>query len=711
MREKGKSKMGYQTFEEHQEYRLTLIEGAMDDMIRRTATVSDPYIQAMMSVIKKGGEIFRELIDSPPDNAEDLAVTSVKKYIEKCRMTMIHDMSFAINALKELMIESEEENHKYIIAYREFLQSVENCFANSQRKQGNIDHLKSIFTVSYDVTKGKPRMFTLYSEPFEYQRKKILVIDGDCKETGNEKNSIPVLCSVLMPSDQDAWDVCRYLPMLTHEASHNFRYVPSRADRNKSAVQFIIERFCRLVLRDLFSMIPESGYSICYARDLRSFSKALTEHMYEKFCKNKSDIIENGRLDHLSSAIYSYFIQDTALNPDVKMAFSTTSSPRDIICESVRDLLQVSGIFFSVEYGPFCKKTGDVINDIMCHKEHPVRVDEIKRAINELTGIILDRFRSEVLRHYKQTTQESDNRRTYAYWNEIIGAAAISREKLDAVICKYEDDNGDDLPFFEYVTDILYRINTNICNIYYLCRIYHREIPGNEKQDWFGKEVYGILTKVVSETMTTDGYSADRIRMTSEKMHSILIKLGLFNGDMQPDVFLSYFDELFHNWESGFVIGVLEEIIKVYREIFADLGMCAAFGFTEDGYKYYMEKNAILRPEGIAREIMLDRIDTVCRILRSDNTSEGDDDKYYKDVYEEYMTKEKSLWVKQTQMMEIVSDIRAYYNNRFDDVHERKRIGDEFASYYNMKYEERKNLYNKQQNADSIRFLTEDVDE
>lgn len=164
--------MEYQTFEEHQKYRLTLIERAMNDMLRQTDTVSDPYIHAMMYVIKKGWEGFRKLIDSPPKKTEGLAVTSVEKYIEKCRRTMIHDMSFAINALKDLMSESEEENHKYIIAYREFLQSVENRFASYQRKQDNIDHLGSLFTVSYDLTKGKPRMFTLYSEPFEYQRKK-----------------------------------------------------------------------------------------------------------------------------------------------------------------------------------------------------------------------------------------------------------------------------------------------------------------------------------------------------------------------------------------------------------------------------------------------------------------------------------------------------------------------------------------------------------
>lgn len=458
-------------------------------------------------------------------------------------------------------------------------------------------------------------------------------------------------------------------------------------------------------------MIPESGYSICYARDLKTFSKALTKHLYEKFCRSKSDIIENGRLDHLSSAIYSYFIQSTTLNPDVEMAFSTTSSPRDIICEAVRDLLQVSGIYFSVKCGSFCEETRNVLNDIICHKEHLVIADETKRAVNELIVIVLERIRSDALRYYEETTQEGDNRRTYAYWNEIIAATADSREKLDTVICKYENDNKDDLSFFEYVTDLLYRINTDISNIYYLFRVYHREIPGNEEQDCFGKDVYGILIKVVSETMKTKGYSVDRIRMTSKKMHGILIKLGLFNGDMHPDVFLSYFNELFHKWESDVVIGVLEEIIKVYREIFADLGMCAAFGFTENGYRYYMEKNAILRPEGIAREIMLDRIDTVCRILSAENTSEGDDDECYKDVYEQYMTKEKSLWVKQVQMMKIVSDIREYYNNRCDDEHERKRIGDDFTIYYSMKYEERKTLYNKRQNWDPIGFLTGNDDE
>lgn len=531
---------------------------------------------------------------------------------------------------------------------------------------------------------------------------------GD-KEPIGDNICTPILCSVLMPSDQDAWDVCRYLPMLTHEASHNFRYVPSRADRNRAAVRFIIERFCIQILRDIFSMIPESRFSIWYDRDLKFFSEALTEHLYEKFCRNKADIIENGRLDYLPSAIYSCFIHGSTLKLDGEMAFSTTAGPRDIICEAVRDLLQVSGIYFSSEYSSFCEKTRKTISHIICCKNKPIMVDETNEAVIELTGIVLERIRKEAMNHYVKTTKNNDSRRTYAYWNKIVGAAIESREKLDAIICDYAEINKDDRSYFEYLVELLYQINTDVNNIRYVSHLYQNVIPGNEEKNDFGKEVYGVLTRIVSETMCIKGYSMDRIRMTSKKMHAILIKLGLFNGDMQPDVFLSYFNELFNHWKSVEVIGALKEIIKGYREIFADLGMCAAFGFTEDGYRYYMEKNATLRPERIASEIMLERIETVCRILNSENTSKGDDDKYYRDVYEEYLKHEKSLWVKQVKMMKTVLDIGKYYNTRCDDEHVRKRIGNDFMHYYSMKYEERKTLYNNRKDMDPIEFLIGDT--
>lgn len=121
------------------------------------------------------------------------------------------------------------------------------------------------------------------------------------------------LCAVFVPTDESLDDVYKYLPMLTHEVSHNFKYSET-SDRNRFIVKYMLDKTSDHLIRRLMMQAADGKCDMFIGRTMRILVKALAAALGQELEKVEPEYIEKGHLDCLPSLFYS--ILKAPVEPD-----------------------------------------------------------------------------------------------------------------------------------------------------------------------------------------------------------------------------------------------------------------------------------------------------------------------------------------------------------------------------------------------------------
>lgn len=208
--------------------------------------------------------------------ADDILDNATKKNV--CRK-LIESTNRGIYALWDEIDGTRNYIHvycKYLPAYKEYLQSVCNAFRDEQT-QHNLSAPSLIFTFALELLSNKVHMDSLFTQIYETK------IDSPRA----------FLCTVFMPTDESVDDVFKYLPMLTHEVSHNFKYSET-ADRNNFIIKYMLERMSNHIIRRLMMQVADGKCDMFIGRAENILTEALSEALKKELVRVEPEYIEKG---------------------------------------------------------------------------------------------------------------------------------------------------------------------------------------------------------------------------------------------------------------------------------------------------------------------------------------------------------------------------------------------------------------------------------
>lgn len=667
-----------------------------------------------ITVVFQGVQYYLDVLASLSDDKE-------KKLICHKLVASLNISVYAILSEKNISCNHDTQNDRnseWLCVYREYLQSLYNAFrheyADSSKKFG------IVYSLGVNLMQAETKMNVLFSEEYI----------SDVPFT-NKNN---VFCSVFIPTDSNIDNIYTYLPKLTHEVSHGFKYSETE-DRNKFVLGYLLDALCRKMIRELFFQVSGNQYSRFIGDGEDKLAKAIKDVLWDEITEGYPELLEYGHLDEIPSAILSIFFVDSEDVEELHGFFKESVTKYDVVRQSFINLTKVSsmewylsGLTDEIIYSD-TQKILSMISDIFVYedmdkirekykdiefedsnllnianylitnrnglKEPFVTLEALSFAFDELILDIVYKLRCEII-----------ERKDIYVETACLDRMLYSLSNLNN---KFERDYNDCIEMImennqqaaRQVADEVMTIRTNVEKLNY---IFH--LPGEIiiKHTVYEKNLAEKIYRKVKECINFEQSSKTNIVYSTREIHNNLIRLGFLKEEHSADQFVSNYMKIFNNWNKERVYAFLNQTLNVYREIFADLSMCAIFNLNSKGYfRYITQQFRYTRSsvESISRNQARERIWTVMCVLENDGNgcqfaeeiqdreefwnpswdnifwgfkernisslNSLEDKKHYIDVYKDRI-KHKS-WVKKFSNDATIKLIGEYYNtNSMDEI-------------------------------------------
>ena len=536
------------------------------------------------------------------------------------------------------------DDSRYMIAYREYLQTVSNLFRKSQ-----VDEVgsKLIFSCSMDLMGENAKM----DQPFS------IICDSQVNEVAHR------LCAVFLCLDRNKNinDAFAYLPMLTHEVSHNFKYI-ERSIRNKDVTDFLLNSVSNMIIRQLFAQVSDNHYDILLNKVVDILTKPVEDAILYEIKQLAPDYIINGKLDILPSLVFSvlnssvqdsdnlnaYYHKDVSEYEILKKSFTCLAKMSDLEWyfpvngnseyEKLDDSLKASMLIDlfandSIDevraiYTNICFEDKDSLSQIdeilekKKSKDLSLSISLISEAVNVILLSVMKKIKKDFIEHYK-----SDNQKKLL--NQLLLSLAMNAESFETSLKCFIDSEKNSSDVLYDLIDRCIQAKSYINSIFLICKFNKKSVVKEERVYNTLKRIYENLHDKIQEVLND---SSIKPYFSSRNIHSSCIKLGLFNEKDNPDIFIDHYRQMFREFGKDNFIMAINEYLNLYREVFADLTMCAIFQFDQLGYFKYMVKQYGIEYEtvqGLSKNMTLDRIHTVMRVLERDNQAKGKIKEYY----------------------------------------------------------------------------------
>lgn len=576
---------------------------------------------------------------------------------------------------------------KYLPAYREYLQGVSNAFRNEQISRG-LDAPSLIFTFALELLGNKVHMDSLFTPIYEIENPKQRTL----------------LCKVFVPADESVGDVFRYLPMLTHEVSHNFKYSET-ADRNNFIVKYMMDKISCHMVRRMLMQVADGKCDMFIGRAEMILSGALSEALKAELIRVEPKYIEKGHLDYLPSLIFSILNSVLEVDEDTAEYYSKEQSKYDILHKSFISLSGQSTLnwYLTIEENTGSRSDNAVIASFIMDILLSERFEEVEAY--QSVSVCNDTYNQkmkEILETYKHGKLILDSdlmviaaeeillsviekmcidfKEYSAKYNlsidvllELVCNETVFQKCLDKLISSTE--KGDEQLMYEFV-DRCISIRNCMNNIYYISRSGDMFAAKKTRQFDMVVRIYEALNDAVRESLSCPG---DKPYFASRDIHALLINLGLLNGRNKSEVFVENYKKMLNDWGKQRIYAALEDYLIVYREIFADLSMCAVFRFNQLGYLRYMtDQFSNVREMGgqLSSNMTLERVQIVLRTIEHEHS---------KDEFINLYNKDANLGIEWTkEWADIIrtyinGDRRDEYDNRYYEVYTDKIVSSEWV--------------------------------
>ena len=540
---------------------------------------------------------------------------------------------------------------KLVIAYSEFSRRflIEHFYPYTN------EDVKTNHQLVLPICSVDPNIDSIQADPLFLLPYLITSSDKLCKSNPRQER---LLLAIKMPDIDVMGDLYHTLPMICHEISHNFRVI-SREERNNELCKYMIEKLAVYIVRQWFSRTSDKIIYTEFGVVEQRIQKIIADEIFDQYLSYiKADpegdnIHEKSNIGVLISNLLFFLDASLFINQDQHTA-STSVITRKMLRSVIEELASIYQ-----QYQEMCLATwySDYLTcmNLLKEEKEVTRIDR-DRIISLSKKITIDIFNnglavwitreniefiSFILENYEMTTEEND---TFIYFrNEmkkysILPSIPVAPVKVDRFIINLEkitEQGGliDSLCFskpkdkkksadirrsFELRKKQL--INSwhehcrTIKNISQLNLISAAEVSSQQSnRDILYMEFMDRLRTWI-RTMEKDKPGEWTI-FGSEKVQDYLLPLGIDQDNRE--LFKLSLGTILNSVPIESVVTIIKDSAQLYREIFADLGMCVSLGLDVFGYLNVFGTNKVLRGDGQSEidDFGKERILTVCWVI------------------------------------------------------------------------------------------------
>lgn len=592
-----------------------------------------------------------ETVDAPKAYYDNL-VDSMKKAVES--ISHFQKLMLSINQQSLQAPNYEVQMHtdmeKLAVAYTEFCRRF--LTEHLRPKVGGTEDLKSrqqqIFPIIIvDVVRDSIQASPLFLLPYS-------IVDGSNFVTSNSCLE-QILLSIKMPDSSAFGNIYQTLPLICHELFHNFR-VLDREARNDVLAHFLLHRIAQYVVRRWISQAGERNkYTAFGELENKLFVDKLAEQLESAYREQCGETHETSNIGALISNILRFLIDDVFIIRKSDEFYRPMETSREI----KNTLERLSRL--ALDAGDTEKPTWDCLYETLRGKlENGENLISLKEETISLAKTMvqtaLDGCISQVLEAGLQL------------W-DLAGSSKSTIEKNVDFICD-EDNASACIAWSPGKVDLWIRnINQNRMEIMSACRAE----PALSREMLFAAKtldftVCGLcrtvkdsnhLLQLLGSTYWYDQkHQTNRDRLlknyheairaevqkycdnrqsekwllySSPQMQELLAPLG---ADLKTDhLFAQRLQQVLFSCSEEDIVLTVKDSTTLYREVFADLGMCIALELNVFGYLRVLARSGIMENlENTPSCMKLERMVLVSLVLLNQNNANNLMEKLREDV-------------------------------------------------------------------------------
>lgn len=447
---------------------------------------------------------------------------------------------------------------KYISAYTGYLQKL--CISFNEQYNEKNDRKRVLPITLLDLDAERISAYTLF--------------DGVSNEGDRRMN----LYAVVFPNYKRFANIRHILPVLTHELSHEFRYM-DRQERNEMLIKYILKGISKELTERLIKEAEINIYTISGIKDI--LSDKLEDILYEeikeenKFFEMSGYEIVDAMEEWLYKNLFFFCNKSTLTFSELESRISSNSmvlkNHLQSICRWIVDKkIQQKKSLIEIDMDM------DLFNDVLlCLSENKeVTNEKLKKIITILydqCDVILKSTYEDIYHDFLLYICNKMNREYKNIPFESLGF--LMREIKNF---RMEEHIKDSQMLLDFCNDII-EITMNIAEIVEVASVLNDSAIEDSN---ILKNIFDKLKDFVNnETSNLDIF----IRMGNSR--NIFTTLGLYNDDSKA------FEKILKKILFGLkphIKNILYDRRRSYSEICADLGMCAAFELTAFGYLRFL---------------------------------------------------------------------------------------------------------------------------
>lgn len=512
-------------------------------------------------------------------------------------------------------VQTKVNVEKYLMAYTMYLLEISKLYYNSNKKQLKLcERIFPIFTM--DLTILKIKADTLFGQA------SVVIPPGE-----NEIKKRDVFFAVSCPNYQWFANIYHVLPMITHEISHNYRYMESRAERNEFVLQQITGYVSTYLVDQMIAFKLKRNLGGYTSGRQMFLIHTLKEKLYEFVHKSMKEELPFIRLQDMADRI-AYALKEI-LGLHTAEEYSGIKL-WDSSCEILIEMAEISGIEFitSEDLTYRCEKQiiGDECNLILVNLvidlliQGEIACEGWSEALSmckgeEETIDVYLQFLKDILRIYKKKHAVGTDvlkkviavlsvqlyLKVKSIWRNKSPELAAFVEKMDEDLFMESSEGEKLLDKFRVNTAAKYAAGKDeklweaieeVCHFYELAIDLRAGIQWNSTK-WIKKEddsasnfaraLHDLYYKEYMQLCMNPSLYNNWI--LSDENQRMFLSMGVASADAGQ--FIEYFRDFIGRVAVHSVIEMIKENIQLYQEVFADISMCSAFQFTAYGYFMY----------------------------------------------------------------------------------------------------------------------------
>ena len=591
-----------------------------------------------------------------------LLLDTVKRYLGSVQQkrsrksdyeTLSKSLRFAINSIdhfQKLMLSINQQSmqapnyevqmhcdmEKFVVAYTEFSRRFlsEHFRPLPSGSEVPLEKRRQLIfpIITVNTTLNAIRALPLFLLPYWEGKDELLYSNGE-----NEQ----ILLSIEVPENGLLGDIYVILPLICHELFHNFR-VLGRKERNDALARYLFRRIAQFIVRRWISQTAEKNIYHAFGRleeELYIDELAvLLWDAYQERCgashktANIGVLINNIRV-FLVEDIFNQWERSQLQRPELTL--EQVKEQLDWLC---RLALDASGSE-KPEWGGEYQACRDGLAQTPNAKEEDW--DRLSKQLvplaKRLALIVVEGHSQQVRRAgdvFLEKLEESRREAVREALEEICGGAELrklivgSESVIDQWIIKADgcrrrlsllsgkwDGAAHAARMLDHIICDMFRSVKDANHLYLLLASWNRYQNKPYKKKTRDQLIRNYHARI---RQTVDGYYTDReafwLLHSAPSVHELTAPLG---GDLEEEeMFAKPLKGILLSTAQKDVFEIIDSSTTLYREIFADMGMCVSLGLSAFGYLNVLSHNGSFQAlDSQSANLKLDRMRIVCLAL------------------------------------------------------------------------------------------------